>query len=733
MSSFSSTLSAFCSGNVALSEVLTVLRADISRDRRSIPENISLVDQAWRSGKVGDSAYFALRATITGFDTGQRDEPEDVQQQDWTPIRATRHSAPGEFNLDTDREGRTLLRPSARHWSDRDSAPQAPNPMSFASHRSTGGQASWPDVPPIDIGIGTVLKDRFILEEELGRGGMGTVFKARDLRKEEAQDRDPFVAVKVLNEDFRKHPESFKALQREAKKSQALAHPNVASVFDFDRDGSTVFLVMELLEGPSLHSLIETRAGRGLPRSEVLRIVHSAGAALAHAHKKGVIHSDFKPANVIRTFDGTVKVLDFGIAKAFAPRADGTSRTTHFDVSALRALTPAYASPEMLLGQSADPRDDVFALACVTYELLAGRHPFGYETAVTAQREGAKLIPIENVHRKTWRALQHALAFSRAERTASVAEFLDQLEPARSVSTRFIVAAASVLLFVAAASAVYLIANLESSEMTLEQATVQTEPPLEAVPVTQPPPDPALSTTANTVAPSAPAVADPPPSASAPPPAPVAKAPVEKQTPVVAAVTPVDPPRPARPQRELSVTQLKERTISLARSDEIPDAIASLRDLQSKLPSEGDPIIQEATASIAQAYARLAERAVADGNYSSAIALMMRADEMIPNQPVYVSRRQQIERIARFSESLERGSNLSAEALRAELAKIRESEGPQYYAVRSRLAGVLAQRVQEHQGVQSERSALIDLARELFEGIPEIDRLGTQGTSVASD
>lgn len=689
MRTFPSTLSAFCSGHAALSEVLSVLRADLARDRRSIPGNISLVEQAWRSGKVGDSAYRALRETITGFDTDPLDEPP----ADWTPIRATRHSISDASGPDTDQEGHTMLRSFA--------------PVSIASNHATGGLVSWPDVPPMDIRLGTVLKERFILEEEIGRGGMGTVFKARDLRKEEAQDRDPFVAVKVLNEDFRKHPESFKALQREAKKSQALAHPNVTSVFDFDRDGSTVFLVMELLEGPSLYSLIDSRAGRGLPRSEVLRIIHSAGAALAHAHSKGVIHADFKPANVIRTFEGTVKVLDFGIARAFLPRTDEGSLTTRFDVTALRALTPAYASPEMLLGQPADPRDDVFALACVTYELLAGRHPFGYATALSAQREGAKLIPIENVHRKTWRALQRALAFSRAERTASVVEFLRQLEPAHRLSPRLIGAAASVLLFVAAAFAVYFVANREETKEPLPPTAANV--PVAAAPaaaptLTQPVVEQPVATSATKAAPPT-----------------VEKTPVEEQTKVA---TVAQPPRPERPVRELSVTQLKERTISLARSGEIPDAIASLRDLRSKVAAEDDPIYQEALSSTAQAYAQLAERAVAEGNYSSAIALVSRAGEMNPNQPNYLARRQQIERIAHFSELLERGNDLSVDSLREELGKIRDSEGPQYYAIRSRLANVMAQRVQDQGAGQANTKSLINVAQELFGGIPEIDHLG---------
>ena len=109
--------------------------------------------------------------------------------------------------------------------------------------------SKWADQPSIALERGAVLKGRFVLENVVGRGGMGVVFRAKDLRKEEAQDRDPYVAIKILNDEFRRHPESLKALQREARKSQALAHPNIVNVFDFDRDGATVYMTMEFLEG----------------------------------------------------------------------------------------------------------------------------------------------------------------------------------------------------------------------------------------------------------------------------------------------------------------------------------------------------------------------------------------------------------------------------------------------------------------------------------------------------
>src|SRR4029077_8377227 len=146
--------------------------------------------------------------------------------------------------------------------------------------------SSWNDLgrsvaegPP--LGAGSVVKDRFVLEEELGRGGMGIVFKARDLRKEEAQDRNPWVALKLLNDEFRRHPESLKALQRESRKAQHLAHANVVTVYDFDRDGGNVFMVMELLQGQSLDRIIRDNEGAGVGTDKALRLVRDMCRAMA--------------------------------------------------------------------------------------------------------------------------------------------------------------------------------------------------------------------------------------------------------------------------------------------------------------------------------------------------------------------------------------------------------------------------------------------------------------------
>ena len=130
---------------------------------------------------------------------------------------------------------------------------------------STTGGASGQATAP------RVLKQRFVLDEKLGSGGMGTVYRAKDLRKVEARDRHPYVAVKVLNDDFRAHPEAFIALQREAAKSQALSHRNIVSIFDFDKDGDVPFIIMELLEGRELADLLRAYPHRAAGRSAVAR------------------------------------------------------------------------------------------------------------------------------------------------------------------------------------------------------------------------------------------------------------------------------------------------------------------------------------------------------------------------------------------------------------------------------------------------------------------------------
>ena len=281
--------------------------------------------------------------------------------------------------------------------------------------------------------VGDVIKGRFELVELLGEGGMGKVFRALDRVRRDAHDHEPCVALKVLSPAFSRHEASTVALQREAKKALSLTHANIVRVYDFDRDDGMVFMTMELLSGRSLESVVRAAGFGGMPLEQALQIIRPAATALAHAHESGFVHSDFKPSNVFVTDGGQVKVIDLGIARALK-RGDGIGDQTVFDPAELRALTPPYASPEQIEGQGPDPRDDVYSLACVTYELLTGAHPFDRMSSVKAMMEGKQPAKPASLDKRQWGALKRALAFRRSERTPSVAEFMrDFALPAKGI------------------------------------------------------------------------------------------------------------------------------------------------------------------------------------------------------------------------------------------------------------------------------------------------------------
>jgi serine/threonine protein kinase len=291
----------------------------------------------------------------------------------------------------------------------------------------SGGSQRPPDKA---LAVGTRLRDRFILDEVLGIGGMGTVYKGRDALKLEAQDRNPFVAVKILNDSFSQRPEAFIALQREASRQQRLAHPNIATVYDFDRDRGVMFITMEYLDGRTLDAFIreKVRPNKGIPLDEAMPIIEDLCAALSHAHARNIVHADFKPGNCFLTSSNHVKVLDFGIARAMKDPDSAPGDETLFDPRSIGALTPAYASPEMLTDSAEpDPRDDIYALACVTYELLTGRHPFHRVPADQAKASDLKPEKVRGLSRRQNAALFKALEFERDRRTPSVDEFIQEL------------------------------------------------------------------------------------------------------------------------------------------------------------------------------------------------------------------------------------------------------------------------------------------------------------------
>lgn len=321
-----------------------------------------------------------------------------------------------------------------------------------------------------------ILKERFILEDVLGAGGMGVVYKAKDLLKVEAQDRDPYVAIKVLSEEFKAHPEAFISLQRESRKSQRIAHPNIVNVYDFDRDGDTVFMTMEFLDGEPLDELIEKYKSTGLPTDDAWEIIRGMTSALIHAHAEKIIHSDFKPGNVYVTKKGLAKVFDFGIARAVAQvehLEDNPNDKTLFDAGNLGALTPAYASLEMLESKEPDVRDDIYALGCVAYEMLTGEHPYGKVPADEAERQGLKPKRISHIKKRQWRAIEQAIAFRRENRLASVKDFDVQIKP-KLKSTNWLVTSLAIL-FAASISVYFLIFKEEPKGPEFSEFDIRNE------------------------------------------------------------------------------------------------------------------------------------------------------------------------------------------------------------------------------------------------------------------
>ncbi len=217
----------------------------------------------------------------------------------------------------------------------------------------------------------------------LGVGGMGEVYRARDTKL----DRE--VAIKVLPEEFAKDKERLARFEREAKLLASLNHPNIASIYGLEESDGVKALVLELVDGPTLAERI---AEGPIPVEEALPIARQIADALEAGHETGIIHRDLKPANIKLKEDGTVKVLDYGLAKALeGDTPSGTASelsqsptlTRHGTQVGVILGTAAYMSPEQAKGKRVDKRADVWAFGVVLYEMLTSRRPFAGEGAST--------------------------------------------------------------------------------------------------------------------------------------------------------------------------------------------------------------------------------------------------------------------------------------------------------------------------------------------------------------
>jgi serine/threonine protein kinase len=222
--------------------------------------------------------------------------------------------------------------------------------------------------------IGRTL-GHYRIVDKIGEGGMGEVYRAHD----ERLDQD--VAVKVLPSSVAQDPERIARFEREARAVARLEHSNILAIHDFSADLDVAYVVMELLEGESMRAVI-TKGG--LPPSKAVEYARAIADGLAVAHDKGIVHRDLKPENVFLNRDGSIKILDFGLARIVLPRgeeADTANLTPDGTVAGAVMGTVGYMSPEQAAGPPVDSRSDLFSLGTILYEMLGGRRPFVDDTA----------------------------------------------------------------------------------------------------------------------------------------------------------------------------------------------------------------------------------------------------------------------------------------------------------------------------------------------------------------
>ena len=271
--------------------------------------------------------------------------------------------------------------------------------------------------------VGRVLRERYVIQERLGTSGKGSVFRALDRYRSSLPDAQQYVAVKVLHSGSECTEEIIRTHRHELYRGQVLSHRNIVNVFDLDQDGDVVFFTMELLEGELLGSLIERMLPAALQPLHAWRIIRQLGAGLEYAHERGIVHGSLTPMNILVTREGEVRILDFCAAQKITRTSSNSGQLDFAPVSA----TSAYASCELLEGRTADPRDDLYALACICYELLAGAHPFARRPATLARDFGVKATRPAVLSSRQWRMLQVGLSWHRGGRSMSVHNWIQRL------------------------------------------------------------------------------------------------------------------------------------------------------------------------------------------------------------------------------------------------------------------------------------------------------------------
>ncbi|HEX3397545.1 MAG TPA: protein kinase [Steroidobacteraceae bacterium] len=382
-------LDALASGGCDARAFLQAMQARFSSDPEGMWEVLSQLDQYYRRGRIETEAFKTVKTALAESVLGRGSVP--VARDVVVPARAEHADA----HARTDAHMRIDAQPRID---------ESQSPEAVAEPQS-----------------GSVLRRRYRIEAVVGQSSMGTLFQVLDEFRLETPGSQR-LAVKVLHAAVAKRAELLAELRREFQSLQMLSHPNIVRVFEFDRDGELVFFTMELLTGAPLSRVMQVRKLIPPERAQALALIRDVGVALAYAHSRGVVHGDLNLRNIFITGAGELRVLGFG----------GSHKTRQIsgasDHETLPFAAAAYASCQVLEGERADARDDVFALACVAYMLLSGDHPFSMKTAVEARDSRLKLQRPAGLSGRQWHALRAALRWEREQRPSDVQHWLRQMD-----------------------------------------------------------------------------------------------------------------------------------------------------------------------------------------------------------------------------------------------------------------------------------------------------------------
>ena len=425
-SAIKSWLDALAGGSCDAAAFLRAMQNRFGADTDGTWEVLSQLDQYYRRGRIETDAFRKIKTALAESVLGPALGPT-VTDNPATPAAPPVREAPLTRETVATREAPVAREvPVAREAPPAREVPVARDIVAPSRVEQTDAHPRREDTQSSDsvgeLKAGSVLRRRYRIEAVVGQSGMGTVFQVLDEFRLEAPGTQR-LAVKVLHPAVAKRAELLAELRREFQSLQFLSHPNIIRVFDFDRDGPLVFFTMELLTGAPLSRILQARKLIPLDRPQALGVIREIGNALAYAHRRGAVHGDLNLQNIFITGSGELRVMGFGASYKTRQISQSPDPETTLPFS-----KSTFASCQVLEGERADARDDVFSLGCLAYLLLSGAQPFGKRTAIEARDAKSKPRRPANVSHRQWQALRSALRWERESRPTDVLQWLSGLE-----------------------------------------------------------------------------------------------------------------------------------------------------------------------------------------------------------------------------------------------------------------------------------------------------------------